>query len=35
MARLRRLGIIASGRGQVKIIQPASLKKLHSDPLWV
>lgn len=35
MARLRKLGIIESGRGHVRIIEPTSLKNLDNDPLWV
>jgi CRP-like cAMP-binding protein len=35
MGRLRKRGIITSGRGEVSIIKPAKLKQLSDETLWV
>ncbi len=35
MGRLRKRGIITSGRGEVSITKPAQLKHLSDETLWV
>ena len=35
MSRLRKRGIITSGRGEVSIVRPDQLKHLHDETLWV
>lgn len=35
MSRLRKLGIVSSGRGELRIVEPTKLKHLSSETLWV